>query len=90
MIHTIHIAKKVSSRKDVSGMNVSSWTYRGVFMKYYQTTQRRSPWHVIVSGKKTWWQLIGDNKVEMMERVDEFIDERGYEVEGGKLRRPNN
>lgn len=85
----VHEAVKTSSRKDVYGMNVSKWTYRGVTMHYYQTTKRVAPWQTIVKGKNDSWELIANNKDEMTEWVDEFIDERGYKAEAGNLIHPN-
>jgi hypothetical protein len=84
---TEHKPVKTSSRTDAQGMSHSTWTYRGVTLKYRQTTKNLSPWEVHVDGKKDWWSLIGDNKAEIMERIDTFLA-KGYLAKNGKLRHP--
>lgn len=80
-----HKAIKISSRKNNFGMNISTWTYRGVTLHYYQTTKRRAPWSATAHTKNDWFKMLGSTKAELMERIDDKIDSGRYVARTGAL-----
>lgn len=85
----MNTAEKISAHKDGWGMNASTWTYRGVTMRYHQTTKRRSPWHAIAHTSEDWHRVLGMNKAQLMEKIDDRIDGGLWVVRDGSLYRNN-